>query len=131
MRDGGAALFFTSTLFISAVCFTAARISLHYLTMRGSKLCDCCPGCCRALLLGFLKKGGPVSLNSLMIVNTKLTWNEGGKKAPPNAPWPTTPDHVYGYSLGFGQLELIFFGINVFFMGLISSAKSCLNERCS
>ena len=43
-----------------------------------------------------------------MIINTKLGWNEGGEGG--------TPGHVYGYSLGFGQLELIFFFINVIFM---------------
>jgi hypothetical protein len=104
----GLANFFTMTLFISAVCYTGARISLHYLTMRGSKLCDCCPGCVRSCLLAFLKKGGPFALNSLMIINTKMGWNEGGEDG--------TPGHVYGYSLGFGQLELIFFFINVIFM---------------
>ena len=40
-----------------------------------------------------------------MIINTKLGWNEGGKDG--------APSHVYGYSLGFGQLELIFFFVNV------------------
>lgn len=104
----GLANFFTMTLFISAVCYTGARISLHYLTMRGSTLCDCCPGCVRSCLLTFLKKGGPFALNSLMIINTKMGWNEGGEDG--------TPGHVYGYSLGFGQLELIFFFINVVFM---------------
>ena len=102
------ASFFTLTLFISAVCYTGARLSLHYLTMRGSTLCDCCPGCIRSLLLAFLKKGGPIALNSLMIINTKLAWNEGGVAG--------TPSHVYGYSLGFGQLELVFFFVNVLFM---------------
>ena len=32
-------------------------------------------------MIKILKIGGPVSLNSLMIVNTKLTWNEGGEPA--------------------------------------------------
>ena len=104
----GLANFFTLTLFISAVCYTGARISLHCLTMRDSTLCNCCPGCVRSCLLTFLKKGGPFALNSLMIINTKLGWNEGGAEG--------VPGHVYGYSLGFGQLELIFFFINVIFM---------------
>lgn len=104
----GLASFFTMTLFLSALCYTGARISLHYLTMRGSQLCDCCPGCIRTCLLTFLKKGGPIALNSLMIINTKLGWNEGGKDG--------VASHVYGYSLGFGQLELIFFFVNVIFM---------------
>ena len=43
--------FFTMTLFLSAVCYTGSRIALHYLTMRGSQLCDCCPGCIRTCLL--------------------------------------------------------------------------------
>jgi hypothetical protein len=59
-------------------------------------------------LLTFLTKFGPIALNSLMIINTKLSWNEGGKEG--------TPSHVYGYSLGFGNLELIFFFVNVLFM---------------
>jgi len=100
--------FFTMTLFLSAVCYTGSRIALHYLTMRGSQLCDCCPGCIRTCLLTFLKKGGPIALNSLMIINTKMAWQEGGKNG--------VASHVYGYSLGFGQLELIFFFVNVLFM---------------
>lgn len=104
----GLANFFTMTLFLSAVCYTGSRIALHYLTMRGSQLCDCCPGCVRTCLLTFLKKGGPIALNSLMIINTKMAWNEGGENG--------VASHVYGYSLGFGQLELIFFFVNVLFM---------------
>ena len=92
----GMAGLFTASLFISAFGYTISRLSLHCtpaaralcdalsarasrvpaacdadLTMRGSSLCDCCPGCCRSFMLGFLKKGGPVSLNSLMIISTR------------------------------------------------------------
>ena len=104
----GLANFFTMTLFLSAVCYTGARIALHYLTMKDSQLCDCCPGCIRTCLITFLKKGGPIALNSLMIINTKMGWNEGGENG--------VASHVYGYSLGFGQLELVFFFANVLFM---------------
>ena len=113
--------FFTMTLFLSAVCYTGSRIALHYLTMRGSQLCDCCPGCIRTCLLTFLKKGGPIALNSLMIINTKMAWQEGGKNG--------VPSHMYGYSLGFSQLELFFF-VNVRSSWLSSaSSASCSSSR--
>ena len=103
---------------------SGARISLHCLTMRNSTLCNCCPGCVRSCLLTFLKKGGPFALNSLMIINTKLGWNEGGEDG--------IPKHVYGYSLGFGQLELICFFINVIFMIVsILFALVCHRNTCS
>ena len=53
-------------------------------------------------LLAFLKKGGPISLNSLMIVNTKLTWNEDCDGGHPSCSYGAP---VYGYSLGFGQVR--------------------------
>ncbi|EOD29738.1 hypothetical protein EMIHUDRAFT_233657 [Emiliania huxleyi CCMP1516] len=104
----GLSVFFTMTLFLSAVCYTGARIALHYLTMRDSQLCDCCPGCIRTGLRICLKMGAPVALNSLMIVNTKMAWQEGGKNG--------VPSHVYGYRLGFSTLELFFVVVNVLFM---------------
>ena len=72
------------------------------LTMKGSTLCECCCGPIRTILLAFLKKGGPISLNSLMIVNTKLTWNEDCDGGHPSCSYGAP---VYGYSLGFGQVR--------------------------
>ena len=48
-----------------------------------------------------------------MIINTKLAWNEECAAGYPSC---VSGAQVYGYSLGFGQLELIFFFVNVLFM---------------
>ena len=92
--------FFQSSMFIAAFCYMGARFALHQLTRSDSALCSCCCGPCKKFMLGYLKKGGPVSLNALMIINTKLTWDE----------------NLGGYSLGLGQFELIFFIGNLILM---------------
>ena len=92
--------FYTLSLFIAAVCYTGARLSLHNLTKADSTMCSCCPGCMKKFLLFFLKKGGPVSLNALMVLNTKLKWD----------------DDLKGYSIGVGQWDMIFFSGNLFLM---------------
>ena len=91
---------YTFSLFIAAICYTGARISLHQLTKADSTMCSCCPGCMKKFLLLFLKKGGPVSLNALMVLNTKLQWD----------------DDVKGYGLGVGQWDMIFFSGNLILM---------------
>lgn len=59
---------------------------------RSELLCDALPTRTpRRYAILFLKKGGPISLNALMIVNTKLRWDES----------------VFGYGLGLGQWERI------------------------
>lgn len=78
------------------------RRGLPDLTMKGSTLCECCCGVIRTFLITFLKKGGPISLNSLMIINTKLTWNEDCVAGYPSC---ASGSRVYGYSLGFGQVR--------------------------
>ena len=128
------ARFFLFTIFLSAASYTFARVALHFLTLKGSMLCECClpkkrdgsrrfcggAPILRAFMIKILKIGGPVSLNSLMIVNTKLVWNEGGEPAAQESNFypDDTPSNVFGYSVGFGQIELIFFFINVVLMML-------------
>ena len=85
--------FYVYSMFVAAFCYMGARLALHQLTKSDSTLCSCCCGMCKKFLLIYLKKGGPLSLNALMIINTKLTWDEDFK----------------GYGFAMGQWDLVFF----------------------
>jgi len=112
------ATLFLFNIFLSAASYTFARVSLHFLTMRGSTLCMCCSPILRKFAVKFLRFGAPIFLNSLMIVNTRLVWNEGGKPSAVGSDFypGDTPSNVYGYSVGFSHVELIFLSINMILM---------------